>query len=247
MVLPVIPVSDSMLSGFVGHRLALGRFMSLSETLHFFRSYLDDPSVVGAVAPSSHRLAAALVRPFAKRKQPARVLEVGAGTGSVTRRIAHLLQPNDRFDICEIKDSLANAIESEVLSTPSLRQAHREERIRLLRCPAQSICEPQGYDFIIAGLPFTAFEPELVETILASIRRNLHPNGVFSYFEYVGLRKLNHTLAVGKHRRRIRRVSALMDRHIDHHQFSRETVLLNLPPAHARHWRFEPKKTTGSS
>lgn len=214
--------------------------MSLSETLHFFRSYLDDPSVVGAVAPSSRHLAAALVRPFARCKRAARVLEVGAGTGRVTRRIAHLLQPDDRFDICEIKDDLADAIEAEVLSAPRLRRARREGRIRLLRCPAQSIRDPQGYDFIIAGLPFTTFEPGLVETILSSIRRNLRPNGVFSYFEYVGLRKLNHTLAVGKHRRRIRTVSALLDRHINRHQFSRETVLLNLPPAHARHWRFEP-------
>ena len=212
--------------------------MSLSETLQFFRSYLDDPSVVGAVAPSSRRLAAALVRPFARRTRGARVLEIGAGTGRISRRIAHLLRPDDHFDICEIKDGLADTIESEVLSHPRLHVACRDGRIRLLRCPAQNIRNPEGYDFIVSGLPFTAFGPALVESILASVRRNLRPGGVFSYFEYVGLRKLNHTLAIGRSRRRIRAVSALLDRHIDRHQFSRETVLLNLPPAHARHWRF---------
>ena len=214
--------------------------MSLSETLEFFRSYLDDPFVVGAVAPSSHRLAAALVRPFAKRRRGARVLEIGAGTGRISRRIAHLLRPEDHFDICEIKDSFADTIESEVLSAPRLQQARSDGRIRLLRCPAERLRDPEGYDFVVSGLPFTAFEPSLVESILASVRRNLRPGGVFSYFEYVGLRKLNHTLAIGRSRRRIRAVSALLDRHIDRHQFSRETVLWNLPPAHARHWRFAP-------
>ena len=214
--------------------------MSLNETLCFFKSYLDDPSGVGAIAPSSRHLAAALVQPFAKRRRPARVLEIGAGTGRITRRIAHLLTSRDHFDICEIKDALADALEFEVLSRPRLQQARRDGHVRLLRCPAQDIQDPQGYDFIISGLPFTAFQPALVEAILSSIRRNLRPGGVFSYFEYVGLRTLNRTLAVGSRRRRIRTVSALLDRHIDRHQFSRETVLLNLPPAHARHWHFAP-------
>ncbi len=221
--------------------------MSLGETLHFFRSYLHNPAVVGAVAPSSRRLAVALVRPFAERQRGARVLEVGAGTGRITARIAYLLRSDDHFDICEINPSFADLIETEVLAKARLRQALGDGRIRLLRCPAQDIREPQGYDFIISGLPFTAFEPALVRTILAAVRRNLRPGGVFSYFEYVGLRKLNHALAVGRRGERIRRVSALLDRHIRRHQFRRETVLFNLPPAHARHWRFEPADARGPS
>ncbi|MFH0982046.1 MAG: methyltransferase [Planctomycetota bacterium] len=214
--------------------------MSLTETLRFFRSYLNDPSVVGAVAPSSRYLAAALVRPFAHRRQGSRILEIGAGTGRITRCILGLLRPDDHFDICEINEGFADLLESRVLAKPQLQKTRRDGRIRLLRCPAESIRDPEGYDFIISGLPFTAFETTLVREILAAVRRNLRPGGVFSYFEYVGLRRLNGTLSVGRGRRRIRRVSALLDRHIDRHQFSRETVLLNFPPAHARHWRFEP-------
>jgi len=194
--------------------------MSLSESFLFFRSYLNEPSVVGAVLPSSTSLATALLRPFARRARAARVLEIGAGTGSVTERIADLMCP-------------------EVLAAPRLQRARRHGRIRVLRCPAETIVDVEGYDFIVSGLPLTAFEPRLVKAILASVRRNLRPGGVFSYFEYVGLRKLNRSLAMGKGRRRIRRVSALLDRHIHRHQFSCETVLSNIPPAHARHWRFE--------
>jgi len=213
--------------------------MSLRGSLHFFRSYLNEPSVVGAVLPSSSRLGAALLRPFAGRDAAARVLEIGAGTGSITECITDRMRPDDHLDICEINRDFANRIESKVLAAPRLQRARRRGRIRVLCCPAEAIVDVEGYDFIVSGLPLTAFEPRLVKAILSSVRRNLRPGGVFSYFEYVGLRRLNRSLAMGKSRRRIRRVSALLDYNIKRHQFSRETVLSNIPPAHARHWRFE--------
>jgi phospholipid N-methyltransferase len=190
------------------------------------------------VAPSSRYLAAALVRPFSERTCPATVLEIGAGTGRVTTRLIDLLGPEDHLDVCEIQPSLADLIESRVMSTPHARAARARGRLRLLRCPAQDIVDPHGYDFIISGLPFTAFGPELVQTILDAVQRNLRPDGVFSYFEYLVLRRLNRSFALGGSRRRIRAVSAILDRYIRDHQFSRETVLLNIPPAYARHWRF---------
>ncbi|MCP4593436.1 MAG: methyltransferase domain-containing protein [bacterium] len=212
--------------------------MSLAETVQFLRSYLDDPSTVGAVAPSSRRLAKALVQPFAARTGASRVLELGAGTGRVTRCIASLMGPDDHLDVCEIKEDLADALETNVLSEAGCRRARVDGRIRLLRCPAQDIHDSQGYDYIISGLPFTAFDPVLLDAVMSSVRRNLRPGGVFSYFEYVGLRKLNRTLSLGSGRQRIRSVSGVLDGHISRHQFRRETVLFNLPPAYARHWRF---------
>lgn len=215
--------------------------MPISEAVKFLKLYMREPSVVGAVAPSSKYLAAALARPFAHRTAPSRVLEIGAGTGRVTRRIVQLLGLEDHLDICEIQSAFAELIEAQVLASPPAVQARAQGRIRLLRCPAQDIVDPIGYDFVISGLPFTAFQPELVETILAAVRRNLRPGGVFSYFEYLALRGLKRTFSRGRNGRRIRAVSALLDRHIRDYQFDRQTVLLNIPPAYARHWRFQPE------
>jgi phosphatidylethanolamine/phosphatidyl-N-methylethanolamine N-methyltransferase len=220
--------------------------MSLAETVHFFRSYLRDPAVVGAVAPSSRHLATALVRPFAQRSGPARVLEVGAGTGRITALLAELLQADDHLDICEINPTFAARIETEVLVGAGVQRARREGRLRVLCCPAQTIRDPEGYDFIVSGLPFTAFATTLVREILLAVRHNLRPGGVFSYFEYVGLRRLNRMVSTGRSRQRIHRVSALLDRHIERHQFSRDTIWLNFPPAFARHWRFEEQAAAGS-
>jgi phospholipid N-methyltransferase len=213
--------------------------MSLGERLHFLRSYLRDPLTVGAIGPSSRRLGEALIRPFARRRRASRVLEIGAGTGAVTRRVIALLREGDHFDVCEIDERLADVIEAVVLSEPSLAPARTAGRVRLLRCAAEQVDTPEGYDFVISGLPFTTFEPAVVDAVLASVRRNLRPGGVFSYFEYIGLRRLNQTLAIGRVRRRVHAVSTVLDGHIDRHQFNRETVLWNLPPAIARHWRFD--------
>jgi len=79
----------------------------------------------------------------------------------------------------------------------------------------------------------------LVEEVFAVIRRAIKPGGVLSYFEYVGLRRLSVALSLGTKRSRIRKVSDYLSDNIRTHQFDRRTVIRNLPPAHARHLRFE--------
>lgn len=216
------------------------RLMSLARSLTFLRRYIAAPHVVGAVAPSSRGLAQALSAPFAARTEAARVLEVGAGTGAVTRVIAERMGIADRLDICEIEEPFADAIQRDLIDSGPLNKAHREGRVRLLRCPVQAVDETAAYDFVISGLPFTAFSAQDVGHIVEVIQRNLKPGGVFSYFEYVFLRRLGRMFSMGEKRKRFVAVSELLDQLIERHQFDRKTVWWNLPPAYARHWRFTP-------
>jgi len=63
-----------------------------SDHLLFLGRFLRHPRTVGAVAPSSRRLARALVAPM--RQVPGtRIAELGPGTGIVTREIAASLSP----------------------------------------------------------------------------------------------------------------------------------------------------------
>jgi phospholipid N-methyltransferase len=167
------------------------------------------------------------------------VLEVGAGTGAVTRQIGRLLGEEDRLDVCEIEPRFADLLDRNVLTLPNFAPAVAQGRVRLIRGAVQDLIGEREYDYVISGLPFTAFKLTEVEVIFSTIRECLKPGGVFSYFEYVGLRRISRTLRLGKARNRIRSVSAHLNRHIRAHQFARRTVLTNLPPAHARHLRFE--------
>src|SRR3954465_10114467 len=73
-----------------------------AECGSFFREYRRHVRNPGSLLPSSRFLARALVSELRQPRGPWRILEVGPGTGSVTREILRFLGPHDRFDAVEI-------------------------------------------------------------------------------------------------------------------------------------------------
>lgn len=192
--------------------------------------------------PSSKPLARAICEPFRLRTRPAKVLEVGAGTGAVTRHLGLELGPQDELVVCESHPDLARHLCIAVLSQPQFRSAIRDGRVSVHACRVEELNCTDNFDYIIAGLPFTAFELDQIKTILDAVRGMLRPGGIFSYFEYAAMRRIKRGLALGAGRRRTRAVSALLDDYIRRYQVSFRTVLANVPPAHTRHWRFDEDK-----
>jgi len=201
----------------------------------FFTQYLKQPKSVGSIAPSSKALAEAVCEPYAECDRPARVLEVGAGTGAITRHLGSILKPTDELDVCEIEPSFRQVLENDVFTIPAIQPGVQQGRIKLFIQPVQQLPADRKYDFIVSGLPLTIFELKDVQAVFDIFRRCLKPGGVFSYYEYIGLRRTSRALTLGRDRDRIRAVHGFMNDYIRHHQFRRRTVLSNLPPAHARH------------
>ena len=82
----------------------------LREHAAFFREFRQRFETTGSIVPSSRFLAAAMVRPLAARAadgRAVRVLEIGPGTGAVTRAILPLLGVDDRFDLVELNEAFA--------------------------------------------------------------------------------------------------------------------------------------------
>ncbi|RJP33676.1 MAG: methyltransferase domain-containing protein [Phycisphaerales bacterium] len=214
----------------------------MRQHVRFLRQYLTSPSSVGAVWPSSQSLARALCEPYACADRPSAILEVGAGTGAVTRYLGRILRPTDQLDVCELAPAFLRVLEEEVLSDASFDRARNESRVRLIPGRVQDLPGAGRYDFVISGLPLTAFSPEDVDEVIGTVRRLIRPGGVFSYFEYVGLRRLSRWIRLGDRRRRMRRVSSRLDDMIRAHQFRRRVVLANIPPAYARHLCFDKRR-----
>jgi len=212
--------------------------VELGHRWRFFSRYLRSPSSVGAIAPSSRALAEALSNPFRDSTGPASVLEVGAGTGPVTRYLGTILREGDTLDVCEINHDFAELLERDVLSNANFAPLVAKGRVRLLRLPVQELPNDKQYDFVISGLPLTAFDLRDVHDVFEVIRRSLKPGGVFSYFEYLGLRRTSRAFALGKRRARIRAVSAYLTDTLQQHRITSKTVFLNFPPAYAHHLRF---------
>jgi len=213
-----------------------------ASSIPFLKRFLAAPQQVGSIVPSSRGLARALAGPYARHDGPARVLELGAGTGPVTAELARIIGPQDEIDVCEIDDRFAEVLRDRYFTNGPLADAARAGRARLLHQPMQAIEGEDRYDFIISGLPLNGFEPALVTDILACIQRLLRPGGTYSYFEYAAARRLLRRSINGKTRQRVMQVSALVGELIAKYEVDRQLILLNVPPAYARHLRFDESK-----
>ena len=169
----------------------------LHESISFLKRFLARPQQIGAVVPSSSFLARALVQPLSQKDRPVNILELGAGTGAVTRHIAPLVGPEDRLDICEADPALAAHVQSDCLDQGLLQDQYRQGRVRLFEQYLQRVQGLLEYDFIISGLPLNAFELPDIKSILNILKRQAKPDCVLSYFEYIGLRDLKAAVGVG--------------------------------------------------
>jgi len=236
----------------------------LSENLLFFREFFRSYHTTGSVLPSGRWLAAALCRYVAApgcdtpgpgpgpgpcccsgaaavegNRRPTRlVLEVGPGTGAVTRRIARALGPEDRFDMVELNDRFVAQLRASLEADPVLRPI--ASRARVLHCPVQELPADVRYDVIVSGLPLNNFSAELVESILSTLRRLLKPGGTLSFFQYIAIRAARAVVSGRAERERLRGVGRAMASVLEGNEIRRDWIWPNIPPAWVHHVRFPP-------
>lgn len=207
------------------------------ECREFFGQFRTRTFTTGSILPSGRALGRALTKPLRGGVGPRRILEVGPGTGAVTRHIVHCLRPEDRLDIVEINDRFAALVRGLFEEEAEFRR--HAERCRVIHAPLQEVPGEGCYDYMISGLPLNNFPLGLVEEIFASYRRLLHPGGVLSYFEYAGIRGIKRRLVGASERQRLDALDAYLGEQIRRHQIGEDLVLVNVPPAIARHMRFD--------
>jgi phosphatidylethanolamine/phosphatidyl-N-methylethanolamine N-methyltransferase len=207
-----------------------------TECLRFYRQFREQYNTTGSILPSSRALGRALTRPMRRAAGPRRILEVGPGTGAVTREIVRGLRPDDRFDIVEINGAFVAHLEERFAAELDFRR-HRAQ-CRVLHAPLQQVPGAACYDFIVSGLPLNNFSLGLVEDIFASYQRLLEPHGTLSYFEYLAIRALKMPFVAPQERDRLERLTVYLEEKIRRYQIGSEEVYCNMPPAVARHFRF---------
>jgi phospholipid N-methyltransferase len=205
----------------------------------FFREFRRRTAETGSVLPSSRFLARALVSELRRPRAPAAILEVGSGTGAVTRRLAEKLVPGDRLDVVEINEQFVKLL-GRRLEREWIFRFHQEQ-IRLIHSGVDDIAGEGVYDFIVSGLPLNNFPPKTVRSIFQTFDRLLKPGGTLSYFEYFLVRQLKTPFVGENERRRLSRVGRIVGRNIRKYQVRRQQVLMNVPPAIVRHLQLKPE------
>jgi phospholipid N-methyltransferase len=204
----------------------------------FFRECRRQFRTTGAVLPSSRFLARALVRQLRGPRPAGRILEVGPGTGSVTREIARWMLPQDRLDAVEINGHFVAVLQKEVREDRAFRACR--DRIQVIHAAVEDLPGESVYDYIVSGLPLNNFSVAQVRSIFATYRRLLKPGGTLTYYEYVLVRQLKTPFVNRRERRRLFRVGRVMSGYIRDYQIRRERIFINVPPATVRHLRLRP-------
>lgn len=187
--------------------------MAVDLKRNMFVQFLRHPVSTGSVVPSSRWLCRALAE-NAGLEQSRCVVELGPGTGVVTRQIAASLNPDAFFFAVELNEKLVERLRGE---NPSIRFVHgsAEDLVSILKEMGQT-----SADAVISSLPWACFPDSLQDRILDAISTSLRPGGRFLTYAYV-----QGILIPGAHRFR----KKLIDR-FSQTDFS-SVIWRNLPPA----------------
>jgi phospholipid N-methyltransferase len=213
--------------------------MHIKRNRIFIKSAATDFKRTGAVAPSSKTLGHAMAGEMIRcHKGPARVLEVGGGTGSITEVIAKEIRPGDHLDVYEIDSGFSDVLNRRLKEDRSFR--HVRSSIHVHNMPIETIDRHERYDFIISCLPFTCFQPAIVREIFEIYRSILNPGGICSFFEYIFVRRAARFVS-GKaaERRRVAEVAQVVAEYVDRYSYKHDIVLRNIPPAIVYHICFK--------
>jgi phosphatidylethanolamine/phosphatidyl-N-methylethanolamine N-methyltransferase len=151
---------------------------SPSEYWHFISAFLRRPLTVGAVAPSSPALARAMVPPN-DLKSAQIVVELGAGTGAITREIRQRIGLNTELAAFELHPDATGCLRKKFPGIHVIQDTAENLRQHLDRLGHRYA------DCIISGLPWSTMSDPLQSRILDAVLASLHPEGVFSAMVYL--------------------------------------------------------------
>jgi phospholipid N-methyltransferase len=136
----------------------------------FFKRFLASPVAVGAVLPTSLSTARIMASPA---NPNGTVLEIGAGTGSITQGILEQLNDPTKLTSVELDAQLATEFKRNF------------PQVRLEVGDAEAVLEKgSGWDTIISGIPFAVMEPGKRDRMFNLVKQKLAPGGAFVAIQY---------------------------------------------------------------
>jgi phospholipid N-methyltransferase len=192
--------------------------MLTRDSRAFLRGMKRNPGAVGAVAPSSPGLAKRMLEGI-DFTQGGAILELGPGTGPITREIAARIASPSQYIGIERDAHFAQLL---AVRYPQLRFIHGSAE------DAKKFLHDAGVTdlrAIISGLPFASLPHAVQDRIIEELDSLLVPGVVFRTFQYF------HALGLP----RAMRFRRQMRLRFGHGKMSRP-ILLNVPPAVVLSW-----------
>ncbi len=145
----------------------------------FFRGFLKNPVMVGAVIPSTDRLVTHMLSTVDWTACKLFV-EYGPGVGTFSQQILKNLAPEATYVAIDLNPDFIDFLSATI----------KDSRFRPIHGSAadvEQIVRDSGYahaDYVLSGLPFSTLPAGVGASIAAATARVLRPGGVFLVYQY---------------------------------------------------------------
>jgi phospholipid N-methyltransferase len=149
----------------------------MNENIQFLQAFLKNPLKVGSIAPSSPELALKMIENIKPSKNNI-VLELGVGTGAITKFLQNILPDDESYLGIELDRDLVKSLNKKY---PKLKIISGNA------CETSAIHQKTGFGkvgYIICCLPFVSLPNEVGEKILSEINTFMDKGCVFRTFQY---------------------------------------------------------------
>ena len=149
----------------------------MKENLQFLQAFLKNPLKVGAIAPSSPELAAEMLQGITPDEDNI-VLELGVGTGAITKFLQDVIPNKDSYLGIELDRDLVDNLHAK-FDDMNIICANAAD--------AYSIHEDSGLGkvrYLICCLPFVSLPKEVSESVLIEIEKFMDEGCELRIFQY---------------------------------------------------------------
>ena len=190
----------------------------MNENIQFLQAFLKNPLKVGAVAPSSPDLAWQMLEGILPDRENV-ILELGVGTGAITKYIREILPDEDSYLGIELDRDLVSSLQ---VRFPEMNVVCGNA------CDTSAIHSASGLgkvSYILCCLPFVTLPEEVAARVLSEIEKFMEKGCMFRAFQYA---HGYYTPAAIRLRKFMR----------DRYGYSKRSKLVtnNLPPAYTLTW-----------
>jgi phospholipid N-methyltransferase len=174
----------------------------------FLMEYFKSPRTVGAVAPSSRKLAEKMAHDIDFEKAKC-IVEYGPGTGVFTDRLIKKIKKHTLLMLVEYNEEFCKQLEEKYSEYSNVIIVNDSAENVDKHLKKHNIGE---VDYVVSGLPFASLPRSMSNKILKKTKDILKKNGLFITFQYTLLKKGY----IGSY----------------FEDISLERVVLNIPPAY---------------
>lgn len=145
---------------------------------NYLANYIFGQKTTGMLAPSGDELADLIIK-IAGLPEKKSVVELGTGTGVITKKITEAMSPGTIFFALEINDYFARKTREKCPGAKVYNDSAENIKNYLMKSGLKSC------DCVISSLPWANFNPALQRKIMANIFESLNKGGIFITYAYL--------------------------------------------------------------